>query len=89
MTTDRPPRPILRLKTPPPAALTPPGPTPPPRAAGPQWKCKPCGAAFTPDPTLADSAPVRCPSCNAKLGKAGQFRGYHPGERVRARRVEG
>jgi DNA-directed RNA polymerase subunit RPC12/RpoP len=82
--SDRPPRPILRLKNPPPAAAP-----APPAAASPQWKCKPCGAAFAVDPTLADADPVRCPACNARLGRAAQFRADGPGEGVRARRVAG
>lgn len=83
---ERPSRPILRLKTPPPRPAPEPAPSPP---ASPQWKCKPCGAAFSPDPTLPDATPVRCPACNARLGRAEQFRGEAPGEGVRARRVAG
>jgi hypothetical protein len=50
------------------------------------WLCKPCGTRFTPDAALAPETPVRCPSCNAKLGKAGDFADPQPGfPRLRAR----
>ena len=82
--TEKPKRPTLRLKFPPrlpepPAAKAPPAPakaaagsaaSPPP--AG--WKCKPCGTAFSVAATLADDEWVRCPSCNARLGLAADFR---------------
>ena len=65
--TEPPRRPTLHLKNPPlrvqPAA-------PPVR-----WKCKPCGALLEVDLALADDAAVRCPSCNARLGRVEQFRG--------------
>jgi rubrerythrin len=80
--SDRPARPILRLKNPPTV-------TPPTAAPIPQWKCKPCGAAFGVDPALDDADPVRCPACNARLGRAAQFRAEGAGEGVRARRVAG
>lgn len=57
-------------------------PTPPP----PQWKCRPCGAAFDPPSSLADDEHVRCPACNARLGLARDFRSDPPAvERLRAR----
>lgn len=60
---------------------------PPPRPAPEHaWKCKPCGAAFTPARELGDEDPVRCPSCNARLGRAGDFRADPPRvEKLRAR----
>jgi hypothetical protein len=70
----RPPaRPAFARKKPPP---------PPP----PQWKCRPCGAAFDPPASLTDDDYVRCPSCNARLGLARDFRSDPPVvERLRAR----
>lgn len=53
-----------------------------------QWKCKPCGAAFEVAGDLADDAAVRCPACNARLGRAEQFRSDPPDAKVRARQVE-
>jgi hypothetical protein len=51
-----------------------------------EWLCKPCGARLTPDPALAPEEPVRCPACNAKLGKAADFANPQPGfPRLRAR----
>ncbi len=51
------------------------------------WRCKPCGSDFEVDSALGDAEVVRCPSCRARLGKAGQFRSNGPDvERVRARR---
>jgi DNA-directed RNA polymerase subunit RPC12/RpoP len=64
-----------------------PRPAPPPPAP-PQhdWKCRPCGAGFTPSPDLADEDSVRCPACNARLGKAVDFRSDPPNlEKLRAR----
>jgi DNA-directed RNA polymerase subunit RPC12/RpoP len=53
------------------------------------WKCRPCGAAFTPPSEGPDDEAVRCPSCNARLGKAGDFRADPPPlERLRARAVK-
>jgi DNA-directed RNA polymerase subunit RPC12/RpoP len=74
--SDRPQRAILSLKTIP-LRLRP----------QPHWKCKPCGATFQVSHDLADEDAVRCPSCNARLGKAGEFRANPPPPRVRARRV--
>jgi len=87
-------RPVLHLKSPPvlkpfvamperkatsrPAVVAPP---PPPR-----WKCKPCGAGFDVAVTLADDDAVRCPKCNARLGRAAQFRSDPPDvDHIRAR----
>ena len=53
-----------------------------------RWKCKPCGAALEIGADLADADAVRCPACNAKLGRAEQFRSDPPDAKVRARRVE-
>ncbi|UTP39564.1 hypothetical protein M9M90_20550 [Phenylobacterium sp. LH3H17] len=78
-------RPILKLKNPPkvivPGAPAPPPPPPPAH----EWKCKPCGAGLSVAPGLEDAAEVRCPSCNAKLGTAGDFRADPPPARLRAR----
>jgi DNA-directed RNA polymerase subunit RPC12/RpoP len=56
-------------------------------AAAPQaWVCKPCGMRFEPALDVADDEDVRCPSCNAKLGKAKAFKQPDPETaRVRAR----
>jgi DNA-directed RNA polymerase subunit RPC12/RpoP len=84
-------RPTLRLKlgTPLPAALARapiPAPAPPPAPPQPAWKCRPCGTAFDPPSDLADDERVRCPSCNAKVGLAGDFKlDPPPLERLRAR----
>ncbi len=60
----------------------------PPKTPVWRWKCKPCGAALEIGADLADADPVRCPACNAKLGRAEQFRSDPPDAKVRARRVE-
>lgn len=71
-------RPILSLKNPPKPKA------PPPVAS--RWKCKPCGALVEVAASLADDETVRCPSCNARLGKAAQFRSDGPEQqKVRAR----
>jgi DNA-directed RNA polymerase subunit RPC12/RpoP len=71
-------RPILSLKNPPRVAAPP--------APARRWKCKPCGAALEVPASLADEDAVRCPSCNARLGRAGQFRSEDPEQqKVRAR----
>lgn len=57
-------RPILKL----PFREAPPPPPPPP----PMWLCKPCGAQFS-LPEGPEDTVVRCPSCNAKLGKLAAF----------------
>lgn len=62
-----------------------PAPPPPPPAVG-DWKCKPCGTRFDPPVELADSDHVRCPSCNARLGLASDFRADPPNvAKLRAR----
>jgi hypothetical protein len=64
-----------------------PAPTPPPPAHA--WKCKPCGTGFTPSPDLPDDESVRCPACNARLGRAADFRSDPPNlEKLRARPVK-
>jgi hypothetical protein len=56
----------------------------------PAWKCKPCGTAFDVANELADDDSVRCPSCNARLGLAGDFRAETPNlARLRARATAG
>lgn len=83
--TEKPKRPTLSLKFPPklppaPVAVT------PDKAR--EWKCKPCGAAFQVPVELGDEGAVRCPSCNAKLGLARDFRETPPNTpRLRARLV--
>jgi len=52
------------------------------------WKCKPCGKSLQVDDALADSEAVRCPSCKARLGVAGDFRSEPPGAKLRARLVD-
>jgi DNA-directed RNA polymerase subunit RPC12/RpoP len=74
-------RPILRLKG---AADLPVAP------AAPQvrWKCRPCGETFDPPIDGGVDEAVRCPRCNARLGKAGDFRCEPPMlDRLRARPV--
>lgn len=62
-----------------------PEPPPPPAPTG-DWKCKPCGTRFDPPAELADADSVRCPSCNARLGLASDFRGDPPNlAKLRAR----
>jgi len=81
-------RPILKLKNPPkvviPGAPPPPPPAPPPPVQH-DWKCKPCGTGLSVAPDIADEAEVRCPSCNARLGTAGDFRADPPPAKLRAR----
>lgn len=87
-------RPTLSLKlgTPLPAALSriptarPAPPAAPAAPAAPAWKCRPCGAGFDVPGEVADDERVRCPSCNAKVGLAGDFRlDPPPLEKLRAR----
>ena len=82
MTDDSPPkRRILSLKHP--VTLPkPPGWKPPPPTV---WKCKPCGARVE----IAHDAAgvVRCPVCNARLGKAEDFLSDPPKATLRARKV--
>lgn len=79
--TDGPRRPTLRLKNPP---------TPAPAVeAAIRWKCKPCGTPFELSPNRDGADVIRCPTCNARLGRADQFRGRsEPVQGVRARRAE-
>lgn len=68
--------------------VTPEPPPPPPPAVG-DWKCKPCGTRFDPPVELADSDHVRCPSCNARLGLASDFRADPPNlAKLRARHLK-
>ena len=53
------------------------------------WKCRPCGTSFTPPPSGPDDEAVRCPACNARLGRAGDFRlDPPPLDKLRARAVK-
>jgi hypothetical protein len=66
--------------------LAAPGPAATPPAPSLVWKCRPCGSSFEPPRAGPDDEVVRCPSCNARLGKAGDFRlDPLPLERLRAR----
>ncbi|WP_395445384.1 hypothetical protein [Caulobacter sp. UC70_42] len=61
---------------------------PPPPAPAPtgDWKCKPCGTRFDPPTDIPDEDSVRCPSCNARLGLAADFRADPPNvAKLRAR----
>ena len=61
-------------------------PPPPPAPVVGDWKCKPCGTRFDPPVELADEDHVRCPSCNARLGLASDFRSDPPNvAKLRAR----
>lgn len=88
---DKPRRPTLHLKLAPAMApVAAPAPvrtilSPPVEA--PAWKCKPCGTTVPIGADLDDDAVVRCPSCNARLGLAREFRQDPPSPKVRARRV--
>lgn len=78
------PKPLERIARPP-RPVVPEPPPPPPPAVG-DWKCKPCGTRFDPSPDLADDDSVRCPSCNARLGLASDFRAEPPNvDKLRAR----
>lgn len=68
----------------PPRAQKPP--PPPPQVFG--WKCKPCGQGFDPPTDAPEDQDVRCPSCNARVGKVGDFAMDPPPNRLRARRVK-
>ena len=73
-------RPILRLKNPPNLPPMPPAP--------PSWKCKPCGTAFAPRAAANEDGDVRCPGCNARVGKLEDFTARPPNaEKVRARPI--
>jgi DNA-directed RNA polymerase subunit RPC12/RpoP len=53
------------------------------------WKCRPCGTAFVPPRDGPADEAVRCPACNARLGRAGDFRSEPPLlEKLRARAVK-
>ncbi|HEX4180640.1 MAG TPA: hypothetical protein VHY32_07590 [Caulobacteraceae bacterium] len=87
--TERARRPLLTLKlgassaTPAESDAAAPAPAPAPAYV---WKCRPCGAALTPPADGPDDEAVRCPSCNARLGRAGDFRlDPPPLEKLRAR----
>lgn len=81
------PKPLERIVRP--TRLVIPEPPPPPPAAVGDWKCKPCGTRFDPSPDLADEDSVRCPSCNARLGLASDFRADPPNvEKLRARHLK-
>jgi hypothetical protein len=91
---EKPKRPTLRLKFPPPMPVTPMTPVAKPArptpvvAKTPDWKCKPCGTAFDVPAEVTDEESVRCPSCNAKLGLAKDFRDTPPNtSKLRARYV--
>jgi DNA-directed RNA polymerase subunit RPC12/RpoP len=100
--TERARRPILHLKlggtspdqpdTAPSGAEAPARPPRTPPAPQPTlytWKCRPCGTVFTPPSHGPDDEAVRCPSCNARLGRAADFRlDPPPLERLRARAVK-
>ena len=82
------PEPLTPIRTarpsrPPKAAKPPP---PPAQIFG--WKCKPCGQGFDPPEGAPDDQDVRCPSCNARVGKVGDFALDPPPNRLRARRVK-
>jgi rubrerythrin len=77
--TDEPPRkrPILSLKN------------PPKKKAAPilRWKCKPCGGIVVITGKETEPEVIRCPACNARLGKAGAFLSDPPDlDHIRARR---
>ncbi|PLR28884.1 hypothetical protein SGCZBJ_00110 [Caulobacter zeae] len=66
-----------------------PEPAPPPPPAVGDWKCKPCGTRFDPPAELEDGDHVRCPSCNARLGLASDFRADPPNvAKLRARHLK-
>ena len=96
MTNERARRPILHLKLGASPSAEPiadaPQPAPPTVQAAPgtyTWKCRPCGTPFVPPREGPDDEAVRCPSCNARLGRAGDFRlDPPPLERLRARAVK-
>ena len=70
-------------------APQPAAPPPPPPAPVGDWKCKPCGTRFDPPAELADEDSVRCPSCNARLGLAADFRSDPPNlAKLRARHLK-
>ena len=81
------PPPLERIARPARYAVPEPPPPPPPVVG--DWKCKPCGTRFDPAPDLVDTDSVRCPSCNARLGLASDFRADPPNvEKLRARHLK-
>ncbi len=92
--TDKPRRPTLSLKNPPPPkpvvepvvapkpAAYSPRPRPPKREVPPPvtygWRCKPCGTGLNVPADLTDEDSVRCPACNARLGLVKDFNGDEP-----------
>jgi hypothetical protein len=88
-------RPILSLKSPPARMPATPFTKPPARSKGgqpadpqPGWKCKPCGARIEVPLTGAPETIVRCPACNARLGRVEQFLADPPpATGLRARRT--
>jgi len=87
-------RPILHLKLGATAPAkrsedAPPAPAAAPAPASYTWKCRPCGAPFVPPSEGPDEEPVRCPVCNARVGRAGDFRlDPPPLDKLRARAVK-
>jgi len=80
MSDDPKPRPILRLKNPPKL--------PPMAPPQPSWKCKPCGEPFAPTLAVDAEGDVRCPRCNAKVGKLEDFTARPPRTaKIRARPI--
>jgi DNA-directed RNA polymerase subunit RPC12/RpoP len=73
-----------------PARVSAPKPPPAPAkiAAPAPWKCKPCGKGFDVPASVPDDEDFRCPSCNARLGMAGDFRARNL-DRLRARPGKG
>ena len=81
------PPPLERIARPTRPVIPEPPPPPPPPVG--DWKCKPCGTRFDPSPELADTDSVRCPSCNARLGLASDFRADPPNvDKLRARHLK-
>ncbi len=75
------PEPLVSLR----AAKSPPPPPPEPVFG---WKCKPCGQGFDPLIGASDDEAVRCPKCNARIGKVGDFKLDPIPAKVRARPVK-
>jgi DNA-directed RNA polymerase subunit RPC12/RpoP len=72
-------RPTLRLKSPPPMPANMPIKTV-------DWKCRPCGTVFQVPREAGPEDSIRCPSCNARLGLARDFRQRPPNlDKLRAR----
>ena len=77
------PKPLVSLRV----AKKAPPPTPAPEPIF-GWKCKPCGQGFDPPANAADDEVVRCPKCNARIGKVGDFKLDPIPAKVRARPVK-